>query len=177
MLTPFFPRILYVVVVKAKKRKIQYQKQRQAQAKEALASAERYHQYQSEAAKAWIQNIRKIIFAHRSALIAERRRYTNVDAYGNVDTTAWSDVSSLIAIEFKNWFNNVEMLDLSIKAGTFDRGFLYFWANIIVPQVGGINEFISGWRACQGSLQEVKHYRNWADFIYKEIEDILAGGE
>lgn len=149
---------------------------RENEQKQVQSSLESVEFSDAGEAEKWLQMVRQIITSHKSSLIAEKRRHTTADPYGNTNSSAWSDCPGLIALRLMNYFDNPDILDASIRAGHFDTGLFDFWKSVILPRVGGTAAFVKGWRRCKTSLREFQCYDNWVEFIYQEIENVIAGG-
>jgi len=123
-----------------------------------------------EIAQAWGGKVASIISEHKEALIQEKSRYESVDAYGNVDNSAWYDTTKLsMVLGYMNGYNEIGMLEASIRAGHADCGFLYFWRYVILPRFGSLESFIDGWQAAQRVYPDLAN-ANWVQFICEAID-------
>jgi restriction system protein len=122
-------------------------------------------------ALSYIEELRAILAAHSSALKYEKNRHTQTDSYGNSDLSAWSDTSGLIAAAYINELENPAVLRAIVNSPSLcNSGFLYFWKSVLVPQIGGIEKFLEGWRISRNTLPELAEFDSWPMFLYTEIE-------
>lgn len=123
-----------------------------------------------EIAQAWGEKVASIISEHKEALRSEKSRHELVDAYGNIDDSAWYDTTKFgMVLAYMNGYNDINLLNASIKAGHADCGFLYFWSHVILPRFGSLESFIDGWQAVQRVYPNLANI-NWVLFIREAID-------
>lgn len=138
--------------------------------KEQKGREERMRVHEQEMAQAWGEKVASIISEHKEALRYEKSRYESVDAYGNVDDSAWYDTTKLsMVLGIMNGYNDISMLNASINAGHADCGFLYFWRYVILPCFGSLENFIDGWQAAQRVYPGFSD-SNWVQYICEAID-------
>jgi len=166
----FLRKWLQDMLARREQQRLETERYREQLAKEQRDKEERIRLHDQETAQAWGEKVASIILEHKEALRYEKSRYESVDAYGNVDDSAWYDTTKLgMVLGIMNGYNDISMLNASINAGHADCGFLYFWRYVVLPCFSSLENFIDGWQAAQRVYPDLAD-TNWVQYIREAID-------